>query len=252
MSRMLEIPVRTSQQYPLGIKTIPLDKVSKTPMDEAIERYLSRATNLRTQTYYDTVRLSAGTPWTKGQSTRLFQRGREQDGKILNTGVGLVKTDFDTNMIENGEFEGGVTVIVTAFECLCIPFPIKANGAFGGAISDPTAAAAQPAGYSATLLELALMNQTKWTFERGSDTREENGLLIDIPASSGLSASYGGQSNEQLVQNTLGHSKKLDFPKIIKSDSPFAVLIEPLADSLAMPVDISIRFRMVTKRIRED
>ncbi len=246
------IPTRDRKTFPLGLRPVSLAKVAATPMETAIDRYLNRATNLRTQVYYDTIRLAAGTPWTKGQPVKLFTRGREKDGKVANTNTVFAKTDFDTNMVNDGEFEGNVSVIVMAFEAYHIPLPVKAAAAVNGVITDPTANAAQPAGYSATLLQLALMSQTKYTFERGTDTREENGLLFDIPASSGFSASYGAQANEQLVQNSMGHNRMLDFPKIIHSEKPFDVLIEPLSDTLAIPVDCAIRFRMICKRIRED
>ncbi len=247
------IPTRDRAKFPLGLRPVSLATVAKTPMSSAIDRYLERATNLRTQVYYDTVRLAAGTPWAKGQTIKLFSRGREQDGKVANTGAVFTKSDFDTNMVgAGGEFEGNVSVIVMAFEAMHIPLPVKAAAAVNGMITDPTANATQPAGYSATLLELALMTQTKYTFERGTDTREENGLLIDIPSSSGLSGSFAAQANEVLVQNTMGHNRMLDFPKVVHSEKPFDVLIEPLADTLAIPVDCAIRFRMVCKRIRED
>lgn len=232
-------------------RPIPLDEVSKTPMNR-FAGYMDNIVGARIQTYYDAIVLVAGTALNGGTKLSLFKEGLEQNGKIWNTGAAFTKTKLHTNMVEDGQFEYGVTVIVVAFEILFMALPAKAAAATNGIVTDSADHAAQPAGYNASQYARALMLQNNYTFRRGSDISEENGLLVELPSNVGISGSFGAQANNAIVQNTLGSqsARMLEYPKVLHSKENFQVDIEALASSFAVPVDTIMHFRMIGKRLR--
>lgn len=232
-------------------RVISLDEVSRTPMNR-FAGYMDNIVGARIQTYYDAIVLVAGTALTAGSKVSLFKEGLEDDGKIWNTGTAYTKTKFHTNMVEDGQFEYGVTVIVVAFELLFMALPAKAAGATNGVITDAADHGTQPAGYNVSQYARALMLQNNYTFRRGSDTSEENGLLVELPSNVGLSGSFGAQANAAIVQNSLGSqsARMLEYPKVLHSKENFQIDIEALASSFAIPVDTVMHFRLIGKRLR--
>src|SRR5262245_58918211 len=103
---------------------IPLDVVERTPMNRFVG-YMDNIVGARTQVYYDSAVLVAGTALTSGRKISLFKEGLEEDGNTWNTGAEFTKTKLHTNMVENGQFEYGVTAIVYAFEVLFMAPPAR-------------------------------------------------------------------------------------------------------------------------------
>ncbi len=249
-----EILVRTRKTAanPSGKVGYELDDVAKMPMG-VFQRIQDNIIGARTQVYWDGAVLISGTALTVGQKVTLFREGQDEDGKIWNTGVVFNKTYSHTNMVEGGQFEYGVSVIVFAMEVFWIVPPAKANAYGGdGLITDSSDAAAQPALYNAPQFAKAIEEQCKFTFRRGSDINEENGLLVDLPSNSGIAASLGAQTNTQMVQNSLGpnSARRLDFPKVLHSKENFQVDLEQIAPTLPIPVTTILRFRLIGKRLR--
>jgi hypothetical protein len=243
----VKVAVPKSRLYPQGVKQYSLEEIASMPM----QRYMvlqDRIVNARSQVYYDTVRLESGSAWVRGQSARLFTKGIDQDGRITNTGAVVTKSKFDTNMVQDGAFEFGVTAIVSAIEAHIVLPARAATADVQGMITNPAPAAKAANVYSSSILLYALTHQVALTFFRGEDS-EENGLLYQFPSRHGLSASYGGDVEEGFAQNSMGHGSKLDFPKVLVHDENFNVLIEQLSDTLALPVDAAIRINLMTKRI---
>ncbi len=232
-------------------RPISLDEVSKTPMNR-FAGYMDNIVGARIQTYYDAIVLVAGTSLVAGSKVSLFKEGLEDDGKIWNTGTAYTKTKIHTNMVEDGQFEYGVTVIVVAFELLFMALPAKAAAATNGIVTDSLDHAAQPAGYNVSQFARALMLQNNYTFRRGSDISEENGLLVELPSNVGLSGSFGAQANTAIVQNSLGSqsARMLEYPKVLHSKENFQVDVEALASTFSVPVDTIMHFRMIGKRLR--
>jgi hypothetical protein len=242
------IKVRTRQ----GTQTIGLDQVARTPMKE-FAGYMDNIVGARTQIYYDAIVLASGTNLVAGSRLALFKEGIEESGVIWNTGVNYKKTKLHTNMVEDGQFEYGVSVIAYAFELLFIALPqlpdvVSANGEITASSDD----GAQPAGYNPVNFARALLTQNTYQFRRGSDVTEENGLLIDIPSNAGLSGAIGGQTTLSIVQNSLGPSsaRLLEYPKVLHSKENFQVDIEAQASTFAVPVPVLAWFRMICKRLR--
>ncbi|MGI8996416.1 MAG: hypothetical protein ACR2GW_07055 [Pyrinomonadaceae bacterium] len=246
-AEVIRVAQPRSTANPSGIREYSLEEVARMPLPVYL-RKADKILNARKQVYHDTVRLEGGTPWTVGQRARVFNKGIGQPANVTNTGAAYEKTDFDTNMISDGEFEGGTTAIVSAIEVdlfLCARVPTADTL---GMITNPAPAAKVANTYSASILFFALTRQTKLTFFR-SETPQENGFLYEFPTRFGATSSLGGDAEEGFVQNTTGRGNVLDFPKILESDDKFSALLEPLAPSLALPIDVAIRVLMITKRI---
>lgn len=239
--------VESTPKNPLGIAALDLGLISKMPMS----RYFSfrdRIVGARSQVWYDTVRLEAGSNWTSAQKVRLFTVGRESASTVANTGTAIIKSDFDTNMSRGGEFESNVTAIIEAVEVqLDIPARL-ATADSSGLVSNPAPAAKAANTFSATLLHKVLTNQTRLTFYRG-ETPEENGLLNMFPTRFGAAGVIGGDTEEGMISNYAPGGSMLDFPKVFETNNDLSVLLEPLAPAVAMPSDIAIRVLLIGKRI---
>lgn len=232
-------------------RIIGLDEVSRTPMNR-FAGYMDNIVGARIQVYYDTIVLVAGTNLVQGAKVSLFKEGLEDDGKIWNTGAAFTKTRIHTNMVEDGQFEYGVTVIVVAFELLFLAPPAAATTYSNGVVTNAADAGAQPAGYNNSQYARALMLQNGYVFRRGSDISEENGKLIDLPSNVGLSGSFGAQANTAIVQNSLGSqsARMLEYPKVLHSKENFQIDIEALASTFPIPIDTTMEFRMIGKRLK--
>lgn len=252
---LVRVPPGTpnAQTGPNGetVLRIPLDVVERTPMQRFMG-YMDNIIGARTQIYYDSAVLVAGTALTQGKKVSLFKDGLDEDSDIWNTGVSFQKTKLHTNMVENGQFEFGVTAIVMALELLFMAPPARPAGVTVGIVTDSLDHGTQVAGYNAPQYAMALLTQNNWTFRKGSDVSEENGLLIDLPSNAGLSASFGAQANTAIVQNSMGSqsARVLEYPKVLHSKENFQIDLEALATTFAIPIDTILRFRMICKRLR--
>lgn len=246
--RVVQVAEPKTTANPSGIRDYSLEEIARMPLPVYLKK-ADRILNARKQVYYDTARLESGTAWLIGQNARLFTKGKSQDSTVVNTGAAIAsKTDFDTNMISDGEFEGGTTAIVSAIEVdLFLPTRLATADTLG-MITNPAPAAKVANTYSASVLFYALTRQTKLTFFR-SETPQENGLLYEFPTRFGATAALGSDAEEGFIQNTAGRGNVLDFPKILESDDRFSCVLEPLAASLALPSDVAIRVLLITKRI---
>ncbi|MEK7855370.1 MAG: hypothetical protein AAB288_04720, partial [Acidobacteriota bacterium] len=97
---------------PLGIGMLDLASVSQMPLAQ-YQQLAGQFVNVQNAVYYDTAVFTAGTAITQGQKKALFTKGKSQDDTVVNTGVAIPeKGEFLTNMISDGEFEGGTTFIL--------------------------------------------------------------------------------------------------------------------------------------------
>ncbi len=239
----------TAQQPFGGIKHYTLEEIARMPIAQFME-IEGRILNGRTQVYYDTLRLAAGTAWTSAQKVRLFTIGREGRAEVANTAAAITKTDFDCNMQKGGEFEHGSTVIIHGIEVFMEQTARLATADAAGLVSNPAPTAKAVNTYSASLLHRVLRRQTKLTFYRG-ERPQESGLLFMFPTRFGAQASFGGDTEEGIINNSspAGYINILDFPKVLEGGRDFSILIEPLAPSLDMPADVEITVCLITKRL---
>src|SRR5690606_20881543 len=106
-----------SQQNPLGIGELDPRSLSSMPLAQ----YYSLAgsfVNVQNAVYYDAAFYEAGTAITPQHVAKLFTRGKSQASSVVNTGTVISqKGEFMTNMISDGEFEGGTTFILEQIAC---------------------------------------------------------------------------------------------------------------------------------------
>src|SRR5688572_12138151 len=101
-----------NNRNPLGIGMLDLNSVSQMPLAQ-YQQLAGNFVNVQNAVYYDTAVFTAGTAVTQAQRTPLFTKGKSQDTTVTNTGVAIPeKGEFMTNMISDGEFEGGTTFIL--------------------------------------------------------------------------------------------------------------------------------------------
>src|SRR5688572_28154938 len=96
-----------SGSNPQGIGLIDPQSVSRLPLAQ-YQQMAGSLVNTQSAIYYDSAVYTAGTAVTAGQKKALFTKGKTQDDTVVNTGVAIPeKGEFMTNMISDGEFEGG-------------------------------------------------------------------------------------------------------------------------------------------------
>jgi len=247
----IKIRVPVSSLNPSGVQSKSLDEVAKEPMG-VFTAYMDNIIGARMQVFYDAFILISGTNLPEGAVTETFKNGLGEIQNIWNTGVGIKQRKHHTNMVANGSFEYGVSVIVVAIECLYVAPPALATTyAADGLVQNAADAAVQPVGYNPAQFARSLMLQTSYLFRRGSDVTEENGLLIDLPSNAGLAGQFGAQANANLVQNSLGpnSARLLEYPKILHSSENFQIDLTALG-VLPIPVTTMGHIRLIGKRLR--
>jgi hypothetical protein len=239
---------------PGASKDVSLDEVATWPM-ALFNANMDWIKGGNRRFYHDIVINSAGTAQTPNGYVDLFRSGIGDGGLVWNTTAEFRKTDFHTNMFRGGQFEFGVSVIVTAFELLYIALPAKAavvgTGDSIGTVTDSNDHATQPTGYNPLSFTRAMMLQNTYRFHRGARVTEEEGLFIDIPSSVGLSASFGGGATLALVQNSLGAiGVTLKKPKVLRSAEDFFIRLTSRS-ALLQPVDFVAFWRMDCVELRD-
>lgn len=205
--------------------------------------------NTQSAVYYDTAVYAAATAITPSHVGRLFQRGKSQPDRVINTGTNIPeKGALLTNMISDGEFEGGTTFLL---EQIAIDFILTAEPAttYGtrGDISNPVHAAS--ATYSAANHYMAISRQFEVVYLRNEEPKVR-GLLCEFPspfvASGAFGSSLGG-----FIQN--GYSRtwnKLSRVPVLQSEDKFSIEIRPVGDSFTPTVPFQLRAMLIGQAIK--
>jgi hypothetical protein len=226
------------------------DQLAQMPR-RAIADLIDYAVGARRRPHHDIIICAAGTPMAEGRFVDLYKGGIGENGTVWNTQAQFVKTDYHTSMEKGGTFPYGVTAVILAFELLLIALPSKAaavgSGNTIGQITDAADHATQPTGYNPVQHTRAMLTQNKYQFQRGANITEENGLLIDLPATAGLSGFAGGAATGNLVQNNTFDPLQvlLNKPKVVRPNEDFFVRLTSYS-ALAIPVDWVAFFRFDT------
>src|SRR5688500_5884321 len=94
-------------QNPFAVTPLDLKTISQLPLAQ-YQQMAGNFVNVQNAVYYDTAVYIAGTAITIGQKKGLFTKGKSQEDTVVNTGTAIPeKGEFLTNMISDGEFEGG-------------------------------------------------------------------------------------------------------------------------------------------------
>src|SRR4051812_39107272 len=114
--------VAPTNANPQGLVEISPKSISQMPLAQ-YGQMAGNFVNTQSASYYDTAVYAAGAAITPAKVARLFTKGKAQDTAVVNTGTVInEKGEFLTNMISDGEFEGGTTFLL---EQICADFFIS-------------------------------------------------------------------------------------------------------------------------------
>lgn len=238
-----------SQANPQGIQVISLDDISSMPL----ARYYSLAgnfVNIENACYYDTAVYTAGTAITSGQPARLFTKGKSQDTTVVNTGVAIAeKGEYMTNMISDGEFEGGTTFIL---EQICVDYCLTSEQpttlGTRGEITAPNYTASVV--ISAANHAKAINDQFELQYYRNEELKLR-GLLKEFPSPFGLSGALGSP-NSGFIQNGYQQTwNRLARPKILQSEDKFSFVIQPTVATWTPTISFNLRVMLIGKVIKQ-
>lgn len=233
----------------LNVRQYDIKDIQQMTLNEYLRKD-SRVQNARQQTFWDTAVLAAATAITPAHKKELFRKGYTDDDTVMNVPATQIarKGEIMTNMIKNGEFSQGTITILKRIE---VDLTISTNAATTyektGFISNAALTAA--ATHDPALTLQALKSQFKLTLLRGANGQIiTSGLLEEFPISCSISGAGVGIG---FVQNGPGvvNDEKLMCPEVFEGGEDFWVEIQPLADSLTIPVPVVIQVKLKTTQI---
>lgn len=210
----------------------------------------SRVLNARQQTFWDSAYLVAATAITPSHIKQLFRKGATDDDTVMNVpSTAIPRKGFGmTNMIKNGEFSQGTLTILKRIEVdLVITQNVATTYDATGLITNAALTAA--ATNDPVLTLQALKSQFLLRLKRGANQQIiTEGLLEEFPSSCTISGAGGGGN---WAQNGPGvvNDEKLMCPEVFEGGEDFYIEIEPLNQSLTLPVPVLIQVKLKTTQI---
>lgn len=244
---MVANQVAPSKNNPQGIVEIHPKDISSLPLAQ----YFTMAgsfVNAQSACYYDTAVFAAGTPITPSTVAKLFTKGKSQDSNVVNTGAVIAeKGEFMTNMISDGEFEGGTTFILEQIAVDVFLTSEPCTYGTRGDITNPAHVAA--ATFSAPNHYLAISTQMELQYLRNEEVKLR-GLLREFPspflASGAFGSSLGG-----FIQNGYSNTwNKLSRVPVLQSEDKFSFEIRPLTSTWTPAVAFGLRVNLIGKAIK--
>jgi hypothetical protein len=243
------IPAQVMQ--PNGqITAVDPQAFTKLPLARYYRDVAGNIVNAQSALYYDSATIIAGTAVTAAQKQALFTKGKNQDSAVLNTGTAIPeKGEFMTNMITDGEFEGGTTFIL---EQICVDLSLTADIAttYGtrGEMTAPN--------YTASVAISAANNFKAYTenlelqYVRNEDIKLRAPLRF-WPSPFGASGAWGSP-NGGFIQNGNGPSRfnMLSHPVVLQSEDRFSFVIQPIVATFTPTMTAVIRVVLLGKAIR--
>lgn len=211
------------------------------------QEYMGNVVNAQTAVYYDTAVITAGTAVTSSQKQALFTKGKDQDTTVFNTGVAIPeKGEFLTNMITDGEFEGGTTFILEAIAVdLIITSELPTTLGTRGEQTAPN--------YSASVTISAANNFRAYTeqielqYRRNEDIKLRAPLRF-WPSPFGATGAFGSP-NAGFIQNG-GGVNFLARPVVLESEDRFSFLVQPLVSTFTPTIGALIKVVLLGKAIK--
>lgn len=233
---------------PLGIKMLDLQSLSNMPLAQYYQ-LAGNFVNVQNSVYYDTAVYTAGTAITQGQKKSLFTKGKAADDTVVNTGVAIPeKGEFLTNMISDGEFEGGTTFIleqISVHWLLTSEQPTTLG--VRGEITAPN--------YTASVV-ISAANHAKAISENfdleyfRNEELKLRGKLRHFPSPSVISGAIGSP-NAGFIQNGYQMTwNMLSQPKVLQSEDKFSFVLQPLIATWTPTVSFNICVELYGKSIK--
>ena len=230
-----------------GIKEITAQDLTQLPLAQYY-RYAENMVNVENVVYYDSAVYTAGTAVTIGQKKRLFTKGQDQEDTVVNTNVAIPeKGAFLTNMIGNGEFEGGTTFILEQIAVHAqVTSELPTTLGTRGEITAPNYTASVV--ISGTNNLKAYLEQINLEYRRSEQLMLTPAPLYMWPSPFGMSGAFGSP-NSGFAQNG-GFGIALARPVVLGSEDPFSFTLQPTVATFTPTIGIIIRVCLLGKRIR--
>jgi hypothetical protein len=233
---------------PSGLSELDPKAISSMPLAQYYTMQ-NNFVNTQAAVYYDTAVYAAGTAITPQHVAKLFTKGKNQGTSVVQTGTAIAeKGAFMTNMIGDGEFEGGVTFLLEQ-----IVADIWLNGervttvGTKGDIQVPTVSPL--ATYSASAHIGALRDQFELVYLRNEEPKLR-GTLAEFPSPFIVSGAFGS-SLGGFVQNGFTRTwNKLSRVPVLQSEDKFSVEIRPLSDTFTPDVPFRIKVAFIGQVIK--
>lgn len=240
--------VQPNSSNPLGIQLLDPKTISDMPLAQYYQ-LAGNMVNVQNAVYYDTAVYTGGTPITQSQPARLFTRGKSQDGTVVNTGVAIgERGEYLTNMIGDGEFEGGTTFLL---EQIAVDFMLTSEqpAALGGRgeITAPNYTASVTV--SAANHAKAIRDQFELQYLRNEELKLR-GLLMEFGSPFVLSGAFGSP-NAGFVQNGYVNTwNKLSRIPVLQSEDKFSFVIQPVVPTWTPTISFNLRVMLIGKTIK--
>lgn len=227
------------------IQISPHDLVDR-PLAQYHE-YMGNVVNAQSYEYYDTAVIVAGTAVTNAQKQALFTKGKDQDTVTFNTAAAIPeKGDFLTNMITDGEFEGGTTFImetISVYALLTSDIPAAVGAR--GQITGPNYVASVVVSAANNLK--AYLEQMLLQYRRNEDVKIAK-PLIGWGSPWGISGAFGSP-NGGFVQNGWAGGSRLSRPVVLESEDRFSFLLQPIVETFTPTMGINLKVVIGGQRI---
>ena len=231
---------------PMGVAELDPASLSDYPFAQYY-KMADNFVNVQNAIYYDTAVYTAGTAVTIGQKRALFTKGKSQDDTVVNTAVAIPeKGDFMTNMISDGEFEGGTTFIL---EQIAVHAQLTSELPTTLGVRDEITAP----NYTASVVISAANNLKAYLEQINLEyyRNEEKKLYAPLflwPSPFGMSGAIGSP-NAGFVQNN-GVGIKLSRPIVLQSEDKFSFVLQPTVATFTPTMGINIKVLLIGKSIK--
>lgn len=243
------IAVPRSTANPSGIVMLDPQDLEDKPLAQYY-RMADNFVNTQSALYYDTATIVAGTAVTLGQKKALFTKGKAQDDTVLNSGTVIPeKGEFMTNMIADGEFEGGTTFILEYIGVhLVLTESIATTYGTRGEITAPN--------YTASAVISAANNFACYTenlelqYLRNEDVKQRAPLWAwNSPFGS---TGAIGNTGSGFIQNSynVNSFNMLARPVVLQSEDRFSFVINPIVATFTPTMTAKIRVVLCGKAIK--
>lgn len=237
-----------SPSNPQGIGLVDPQSLSRLPLAQYLQMG-NHLVNAQSAIYYDSAVYTAGTAITAAQPKALFTRGKSQSDTVVNTGVAIPeKGEFMTNMISDGEFEGGTTFILEQV-CVHVQLTSELPTTLGtrGEITAPNYTASVVISAANNLK--AYVEQIELQYKRNEETKLRAPLFM-WPSPFGMSGAIGSP-NAGFVQN--GYQATWNFlsrPIVLQSEDKFSFVLNPIVATWTPTIGAVIKVLLIGKTIK--
>jgi len=243
----LVVAVPANMQNPSGLIELNPKDVSKMPLAQYFQMQ-GNFVNTQAAVYYDTAVYAAAAAITPAKIAKLFTKGKAQDSSVVNTGTVIAeKGEYMTNMISDGEFEGGTTFLLEQIAVDIFLTGEPATYGTRGDISNPAHVA--QATYSAPNHYQAIARQMELVYMRNEEVKLR-GLLREFPSPFIATGAFGSSLGGFIQNGYMRTWNKLSRVPVLQSEDKFSIEIRPITDSWTPTVPFNLTVNLIGQTIK--